>query len=379
MKMNIQIITSSYPLRPDDPKGAAGLFVRDFALELSRQGHYVLVQPVSRSEEYQADPGLVIEPLPWWGGNCELASMNFFNPLNWFIFLHYFIAGSLRALKSAKGHHIDRLLCMWVIPSGIFGYWVKKRLGISYDVWALGSDIWRIRKVPILGKCMLRKIISQADRVWADGLKLADDVKEVSDRECSFLPSNRKMPPAQGNLLLLEPCDKKHLLFVGRYHPNKGPDILIEAISLLPEEIKKKIMIHMFGVGPLESSLRESIGRLNLFGIIRFNGPIQAQEFSNYLSRVDYLIISSRIESIPVVFSDALQMGVPVVATPVGDLPRLINNLRCGFVATKVEPLALAQAIESSVLSSKVNIDGGDFMGYFNIEHNAARWVKHDD
>jgi hypothetical protein len=74
--MNIQIITSSYPAYPEDPSGTAGLFVRAFALELQKQGHQIVIQPVARKQEYLPESGLIIDPLPWQGGDRELASLN---------------------------------------------------------------------------------------------------------------------------------------------------------------------------------------------------------------------------------------------------------------------------------------------------------------
>src|SRR3989338_6659852 len=161
--MNIQIITSSYPVTPDDPAGTAGLFVREFGLELLRQGHSVVIHPVARTKSYREDAGLIIKPLPWLGGDQELASMNFLNPLNWFVFLYFFIAGAGETVRSCKKYKIDRVLCMWVVPSGIFCFWTRKKLNKPYDVWALGSDIWKIHKIPLVGNWILRAVIGCAD------------------------------------------------------------------------------------------------------------------------------------------------------------------------------------------------------------------------
>ena len=104
--MNIQIITSSYPSNPDDPAATAGLFIRDFALELLRHGHKVIVQPVARKETYQADPGLIIEPIPWDGGDQELASMNIFSPRNWPVFFKFFLRGRKNTINICQKYGI---------------------------------------------------------------------------------------------------------------------------------------------------------------------------------------------------------------------------------------------------------------------------------
>lgn len=120
--MNVQIITSSYPTFKGDPGGTAGLFVESFAQQLVAQGHTVIVQPIARKTSYQSQPGITIEPIPWEGGDQELASMNFFNPLNWLIFFKFFANGKKHTLMIHQKYHINRTLCMWIVPCGIFGY-----------------------------------------------------------------------------------------------------------------------------------------------------------------------------------------------------------------------------------------------------------------
>src|SRR5210317_1602735 len=146
--MNIHIITSSYPAYPGDPSGTMGLFVRQFALELAAMGHNVVVQPVARKNEYIPDPGITIVPTPWKGGDQELASMSLMSPKNWWYFLLLFINGIKNTIAINNKYKIDTTLCMLVVPSGIFGIAGKLRHKTPYDVWILGSDIWKVRKIP---------------------------------------------------------------------------------------------------------------------------------------------------------------------------------------------------------------------------------------
>ena len=351
--MNVLIITSSYPSHPQDPTGTAGLFVRDFALELMRQGHKVVIQPVARKKHYEPDPGLVIEPLSWQGGDQELASMNVFDIRNIWIFFRFFRNGRQKVLNVAKEYQIDRVLCMWAVPSGIFGLRLKRAMGIPYDVWALGSDIWKIKKIPVLGRWILTKVIKNANGVFADGADLCKDIDYITAVKCRFLPSSRKLPAPQAGLKDLEPSDLCHLRFVGRYHANKGPDLLLEAVNYLPDDVKAKIRLHMFGIGPLETKLKGMVQDFKLQTTVSFNGPIEAQELSNYLERVNFLVIPSRIESIPVIFSDAMQVHTPVISMPVGSLPELIGRFHCGVVASQVTSKSLSDVISQVITQNK--------------------------
>jgi glycosyltransferase involved in cell wall biosynthesis len=376
--MNIQIITSSYPAAPHDPSGTAGLFVREFALELARRGHTVVVQPTARKKAYLPDPSLTIEPTPWRGGDRELASISLMNPANWPVICHYLLQGTRTTRRINERYRIERTLCMWVVPSGAFAYLAQRTTSLPYDVWALGSDIWKIRRIPFFGKRLLGVVLRNAAGIFADGLQLSRDVEDISGLPCAFLPSGRKLPAP---LKRVFPADDglSHLLFVGRYHQNKGPDLLIQAVGLLPEDLRERLKVHMFGLGPMEGQLKKMLAELRLEDSIELNGPIEAQEFSDYLGSVSFLVIPSRIESIPVVFSDALQLGTPVVAMPVGDLGDLIRESGCGVVAEQATPLALASALATALAGGKERFQAGTVKAQarFKVENAVSRWLEH--
>jgi glycosyltransferase involved in cell wall biosynthesis len=60
-------------------------------------------------------------------------------------------------------------------------------------------------------------------------------------------------------------------------------------------------------------------------------------------------MLPSRVESIPVIFSDAAQLGRPLVATPVGDLPRLFAQHEFGILADDAEAEAFAGALRRAL------------------------------
>ncbi|MDD5284686.1 MAG: glycosyltransferase [Desulfuromonadaceae bacterium] len=379
--MNVQIITSSYPADPNDPSGTAGLFIRQFALELAAAGHSVVVQPAAKKKVYIPDPGISLVPAPWKGGDQELASINLMSPRNWWIISLFFIQGARNTLVINRSYSVERTLCMWAVPSGIFGLIGKLIGNIPYDIWALGSDIWKIRKIPLIGKAVLRLVIKNADRVFADGMELCQEVKKITGVPCEILYSSRIIPLPKEKMFL--PCSQNiyHLLFVGRYHINKGPDLLIRAVSCLSPKERNSIHVHMYGLGPMENELRMLVAEMRLGNWIEINGPIEAQQLSNCLDSVSFLVIPSRIESIPVVFSDALQIGTPVVSMPVGDLGPLINEFGCGIVADEVTAQAFAYALVKAIKSDRKTFQTGVKNAFekFGIESTVKRWLDTGD
>ena len=130
------------------------------------------------------------------------------------------------------------MFALWVLPSAWWALKVKKKYATPYSTWALGSDIWSLGKIPFV-RSILKKVLQGSQQNFADGYQLAKDVKEISSRECNFLPSTRKLSvPIQENIKEEEGFK---LAFLGRWHPNKGIDLLLQALGLLTEKEWDKI------------------------------------------------------------------------------------------------------------------------------------------
>jgi glycosyltransferase involved in cell wall biosynthesis len=82
---------------------------------------------------------------------------------------------------------------------------------------------------------------------------------------------------------------------------------------------------------------------------VALGGYLDKQEAADLIAWTDYLLLPSRVESIPVIFSDAVQLLTPIVATPAGDLPRLLEKFRFGVVASEISAPAYADALRSAL------------------------------
>ena len=169
------------------------------------------------------------------------------------------------------------------------------------------------------------------------------------------MSSSRDLPDPRETTKKVIDDGRVKLLFVGRYHYNKGPDLLLEAVQQLPQVLKAKLDLHMFGIGLMKKKLVKYVEKNDLYGSVSIHDGIEAQDFTDELARTDYLVIPSRVESLPVVFSDAMQMGIPVIATPSGDLGEVLKEHPCGILADNISVAALARALESGLNSRRRN------------------------
>jgi glycosyltransferase involved in cell wall biosynthesis len=132
--------------------------------------------------------------------------------------------------------------------------------------------------------------------------------------------------------------------FVGRFHDDKDPHTFLRAMSFLLNRVSllKVILVGRdFDVGNHRLSawidgcgLR---GRVLLLGE-RFDVPA-------CVSAMDVFCLSSRTEGFPNVLGEAMGVGVPCVATDVGDVREVLGD--CGIVVPREDPSALAEGVRN--------------------------------
>jgi glycosyltransferase involved in cell wall biosynthesis len=130
--------------------------------------------------------------------------------------------------------------------------------------------------------------------------------------------------------------------------------------------------IRIFGGGPLSELVHSHSVALRKKGRpIVLGGYLNRVEATALYEWADYVLLPSRVESIPVVFSDAMQTKCPLIAMPVGDIPLLMNKKTVGFLANTLEPLAFARAIHAALASSPNRFAKN--LNYMNNQFDLAR------
>lgn len=341
MPEHVGLVTTSYPVEGAEGQAAAGSFVADFAEELSRHVRVTVIAPaLGAAQVDRGDLRVEYFPVP----RLPLSLLSPLRPGHWPGIISTLRSGRRAVLSLCEQQSVDHLLALWVLPSGAWARAAFRRHGVPYSTWALGSDIWSLGKIPII-RGQLSQVLADAHRCYADGYELAGQVQVLGGRQCEFLPSTRQLPITGKRRIATGPPYR--LAFLGRWHPNKGIDLLLEALQRLDDKdwaLIEQVRIH--GGGPLEVRVKEGVAALAVAGRpVMLGGYLDRHAAGELLSWADYLLLPSRIESIPVIFSDALQAGCVLISTPVGDLPRLLTEHRCGIMATATDAGALAAAM----------------------------------
>ncbi|QNH11642.1 glycosyltransferase [Xanthomonas sp. SI] len=367
----VVIITSSFPTSGDGSE-AAGAFVADFAIELGKLVNVRVVAPgPKKTKELWCES---IEIFRYPTPERPLSTLNPLNPADAWRIANVMRAGYLATEAALDEGCVQHILALWALPCGEWARSCAQKYGVNYSVWTLGSDIWSLGRIPIV-RSFLRKVLRNAKHCWSDGLKLAHDTEAIAGREVHLLPSTRRTSRSRNQPL--SECPPYSLLFLGRWHPNKGIDLLFEAIDLLTENQWKRIKkIRICGGGPLQREVESNIRRLSEAGRpVLLSGFLDRESAEEAIIDADWLLIPSRIESIPVVFSDAMKLKCPVIATPVGDLPALLQGKTGGVVAKDLSAKSFHKAMEAALLSSPYDLSSGirELAAQFDISDIAAK------
>ena len=135
--------------------------------------------------------------------------------------------------------------------------------------------------------------------------------------------------------------------FIGRIASEKGLDDLLEASVLLENE-KTKFRLKIVGDGPLRERY-EVLFRERLRGgtIVEWLGF--RRDIPDQLQGMDLFVLSSKIEASPITLLEAMAAGRAIVATTVGDIPKLIRDGENGMLVPPGNPALLMKAMKKVI------------------------------
>jgi len=168
-------------------------------------------------------------------------------------------------------------------------------------------------------------------------------------------------------------CDGPTIAYVGRHEPRKGLEVLLEAMTSLPQNVTLWIMSD----GPQTEELRSRYeGDHRLLWL----GAVSEEEKIERIKGADVFCVPSlRGESFGIVLLEAMAAGTPVVAS---DLPGYRNVASQGDEAYLVPPgdvqalsAGLLKVLEDGELANQLSESGSKRVSEFSMDRLAAIYV----
>lgn len=352
------LISNRYPLDEDDP---ASPFVPHFARAVAALGIEVdVLTPLYSPAPWhlsndKRESGVRVVRFES-GSSSPVGSWNFLDPRSWLRLSLFLTNARIAGEQLCRNNLYDHILALWALPSGALAQSLSRRFQVQYSVWCLGSDIYSWAKRPVI-RGRIARVLRGASHVFGDGEDICRRIQSWLRIPAVFLPSCRPLDAeVQEMAASVTPTDRPRFLCLGRVHPAKGVMELLETFDDL-RRVLPWARLDYVGDGPLLERLRRRITSLGLDGCVTAHGAVPGRTVVEFLKRADRVVIPSHSDSLPLVFTEAVQAGRPVIGTEVGDLGEFIRRYRVGHVTPSLAKgdlaLTLIQAARDPIFDPK--------------------------
>jgi glycosyltransferase involved in cell wall biosynthesis len=226
-------------------------------------------------------------------------------------------------------------------------WWIREFFAVPYSFTAHANDIFAPRDFVI----SLAKLVESAAAV----VTVSDyAVRLLQER---FPQSAAKIHRVYNgvNLSGFLPSDfsgcPPAIVSIGRLIEKKGFEDLIKACALLRSR-GGTFTCSIVGEGPLEETLRRQIAANGLEEAVELTGPQTQAQIAERLAHATLFALPCMHESdggmdnLPTVIMEAMAAGLPVISTPLGGIPEMVEPGVNGELVPERDPVALGAAIE---------------------------------
>ncbi|MHC1713196.1 MAG: glycosyltransferase family 4 protein [Solidesulfovibrio sp.] len=336
--MNILLLNYEYP----PLGGGAGNATANMAREMATLGHAVRVVTAAYGDLPRRE---TVDGFELWRIPAVRRHADHCSPLE---MLSFMLSASVALPGMAGRFAPDACVAFFGIPCGPAAWVLKQLYRVPYIVSLRGGDVPGFQPYDLAGYHkltgpLIRFLWRGAAAVVANSQGLAG----LARKSAGATPI--RMIPNGVDTKRFQPADEKpgdgpvQLLFVGRVVRQKGLDVLLDALALLPD--KAPFQLTLIGDGPLRVELTEKAQRLGLGERVRFAGWVGREEMPAALGRADVFVFPSRDEGMPNAVLEAMASGLPVAATRISGNEELVADGETGFLVPPDDPASLAFAL----------------------------------
>lgn len=191
---------------------------------------------------------------------------------------------------------------------------------------------------------LLKRLSFRVDETWADcttTLVGAQQYYTPADRTTRIIPLFVSSPD-QPRKERFEANRPFSIVTCGRLINRKRTEVIVAALAKLRAE-GADVTLTVFGDGPRRRELEGQTKALGLEPFVQFRG-FQSKWFETARDYDAFLHLSDE-EGFCIVVAEAMMVGLPVIASPVGGVPEYMSDGQDGLYARKSEPEAIAQLL----------------------------------
>ncbi len=284
----------------------------------------------------------------------------------------YIISGFFKCIAICRKWRPDIIHAHWPFPHAYIALGAAKLFRIPLVLNFHGAELLLIRKKKWV-RPLLKFAIGQAQAVFANSSFTAGRIMAIRNVKVEWSPYGTTLDnsgegerlPLAGTTSPATPSSGGHprnapephavngkfkILFVGRHIERKGICYLIESANYLPRD---QFEIRIVGVGDLTEELRKQATSLPPESAeIIFTGKLSPEALANEYRTANVFTLPAIVDSkgdtegLGVVLIEAMELGLPVVASNVGGIPDVVVDGISGILVPEKNPEALASAFK---------------------------------
>lgn len=167
------------------------------------------------------------------------------------------------------------------------------------------------------------------------------------------------------------------IISVASLETHKGQEYLLKAFAKVSQK-KENTKLALIGEGPDRKKLEKKIKNSGIGNKVVLTG--MQGEIARLLKSADLFVLPSIRESFGLALVEAMETGIPVIATRTGGIPEIIENNKSGILVEPGDADSLAakiiDLIENQPLRQKLTYVAGHEVKKFNAEDMAAKTEK---
>lgn len=258
----------------------------------------------------------------------------------------YIISGLICCLRLARRKKYNIIHAHWPFPHAFIAYAACKLFRIPLVLNFHGAELLLIRKYKWI-KPFMWWIIGAGSALIANSRFTANRIRAIRKRKVHWSPYGT--PLSSMKTQILHPVkDRFRILFVGRLIERKGVQYLIQAASKLDPSLME---VRIIGDGDMSHELRAFAQKIAPQTTV-FTGKLSQADLQREYEAANIFVLPAIVdrkgdtEGLGVVLIEAMEYGLPVVASNVGGISDVVINRKTGLLVPQKDPEALAAAFE---------------------------------
>jgi glycosyltransferase involved in cell wall biosynthesis len=215
---------------------------------------------------------------------------------------------------------------------------LRRRFNGHARRWIERAVITRCERVVVLSDFMRRRVMAvhgiPSERIVV--------IPGATDPQ-AFLPATDRSAVRRSLGL---PADRTLLFTVRNLVPRMGLENLLDGMAASGLARRRGLLV-IGGEGPLRPALAAGIRKRGLDHLVRLVGFVPEAQLAAYYQAADLVVMPSlQLEGFGLVTVEAMACGTPVMGTPIGALPEILNQVDPILVAEGTDGGSLARALD---------------------------------